>query len=180
MSVKPFEKLTPAGKRMRIARDVLAQLDAKKLIAERRTYVKPFENYEGWDSDLALSEYAKPCRVCALGSLLVCKVEYKNGFKLESLRTRRKITESLSDFFEQDQLNVIETAFEGYPEAGGYPADYEKNDCIYGQYRSLFETDEERLRDIMHNIIANRGVFVLKLEKTPPPKKSANQYTKSK
>jgi hypothetical protein len=45
MSVKPFEKLTPAGKRVRIARDVLAQLDAKKKSANQ--YSVPKDNHVG-------------------------------------------------------------------------------------------------------------------------------------
>ncbi len=192
MSVKPFDKLTPAGKRSRIARDVLAQLDAKKLIAKQRVYVEPSGLYGWWVVDsqnpVVLSEYENPCEVCALGSLLMCKVKYKNGFNTEQLHARRNITASLQDYFDVEQLNVIETAFEGRPEGSGIPSDYNdrkppgEDPYYFGDYRkyySLFSDAEDRLRDVMHNIIANRGTFVLHNppRMTPAPKKSANQYT---
>jgi hypothetical protein len=210
MSVKPFEKLTPAGKRCRIARDVLAQLNAKKLVAEHNTYLALAG--EGGDSvfffpgseEKTLKELHyvenKTCNVCALGAILSCKVQYENGILFEDANNHTNITENLSNYFSVLDLNVIELAFEGHTDGTQvFSPDFssELRERVKEHRRAVLEafhndprwsmvtwSSSDRadylLRDIMHNIIAHQGTFKLTNKPAPAPVKSRNQFSPPK
>lgn len=155
MATRNFSQLTDAGKRMRIASDVIAQLDAEKIIAKNRTYLKMTfgedvvkkivmeemtfdELMDGARDSLGdhLKEMsvakaidsAETCEACAMGALFTCAVRMKNGLSVEDadgdvevdswenaveINVERDAMDSrLEDYFDLDQLRLIETAFE--------------------------------------------------------------------
>lgn len=175
-----FEKLSPAKKRVAIARDVLAQLNAKRFIATPGNWAVP----KGKESLLSASEAKtkqnkelqeifskiKTCNTCALGGLFVCAVESADKIKVKDLLDFKSneeapfddtcdvdineddITTYLEKYFSYDQLAEIEYAFE---QGGG---------ALSGSQEALsfvddVESPSERMRLIMENIVVNNGIF---------------------
>lgn len=173
-AAKPFEKLTPAQKRVQIARDVLAQLAAKRFKATHLVWVSKDGNH-GINLDRVSNEKEvcdvtkklKKCNVCAMGGLFVAAVERADALKIGDIdgtdchaETGREFRSFANDdlfgylkrFFSMAQLEDIETAFE----AG--------NGATDGTYEAKFflegvEEPNDRMRLIMENIIANGGRF---------------------
>lgn len=90
---KAFQKMTPAEKRVQIARDVLSQLATKRLFAVSGTWLTGAEGRELFDeSDLKkdpelqqILKKTKTCDGCALGGLFLCAVERANKLKISEL-----------------------------------------------------------------------------------------------
>jgi hypothetical protein len=175
---KSFDKLTAAQKRVRIARDVLAQLAAGKFIATQGLYVEgvPIEGAKSTASLQTLFKKQKSCEVCALGSMFVASVERKNALNAGDLNgadlsengkkveyfgefTRSDCTDYLGKFFDHDQLNQIEDCFEGGSCDGPGDVDF------YVFFDDEVEADE-RMRLIMENIVANGGTFKPEIKPT--------------
>lgn len=182
-----FETLSKAEQRIEIARDVLAQLKAKTLIAESGVWVNIlssnkygntsnslFEMTEekGHKNDKEVAEVLekKKCRVCALGACFVSTVKKLDKLKMSDLENGQNdfavLVKYLSKVFSKDQLKLIEVAFE---EDGGQVS---SDDVYNGQAASNFfenivnsvnndwnNWDDLKLRLIMENIIANKGLF---------------------
>lgn len=158
-----FAKLSPAKKRVAIARDVLKALRLQKLIPSTGTYVfqvAPGDNGQSLDGG--------KCTVCALGGLFACATDRGVG----SLRTvlgnnsflAAPIRATLGQFFSWEQLGYIEAAFEmraGWAAVEGtdpyalLPRAYEAAEWCTGW------AAEERMVAIMRNIIRNGGTFNL-------------------
>lgn len=118
-----FAEATPAEKRVIIARDVIAQLDAKRLIAEGGSYL----SFEDLPPDLAGADTTEiaalidagktTCTACAKGSVFmsacrlgaVAEKYHINGGDFHSA----SIVDSLRGVFEPEQLHLMEAAFEG-------------------------------------------------------------------
>lgn len=139
--------------RVRIAQDVLAQIAAKKLLAERGTYIDVIglEHRPDDQFNVAFKETSDAkCEVCALGALFIglinltnhCTVEQTDGGGFGPFGHLRK---RLEDVFGSDQCELIENRFEHW-------GDFDENEWE--------KDDEETLIDIMKNIIENNGVFV--------------------
>ena len=165
-----FAKMPPDRQRIAIARDVLAQLDAKRFVA-RSTYLQilggtPPQPYNGWTErytdaeNVDLSEVtacADKCQVCGIGSVFVAAVERADRLKLKKLEVgsggmprvnRSQMITYLRPWFSHEQLDRIEDVFE-------------LHDC---PRRWQILTPENRLRRIMENIIENSGEFILPAE----------------
>ena len=117
--------------RVRIALDALGQLEAKRIQAMHLVYVAPSGIVDRWSGEDAWSQFvsyspgqtdlreifrAEPCKVCALGALFCAKVEAVNNAyttTMERPGDEKFIRQYLSDEFPQDQLSLIELAFEG-------------------------------------------------------------------
>jgi len=158
-----FDKLSKAEKRVAIAKDVLAQMSANKIRAERGLYVNkmiPSNKLGSEVCDLNPMNTRGGCNACALGSMFLCAVDKHDKLKVGDLEEinvygpdgihqrgveifREDTAEYLGKFFSQDQLNQIELAFE----SGRCPATESASD------------DNATLRLIMENIIANKGTF---------------------
>lgn len=168
-----FKKATKAQKRVMIAKDVLAQIKAKRYFAESGEWVKPL-----WSDDqksIAIKLYPKSsikdafkskainsCRVCALGGLFMSCTNLNNNTTVQDLKNETyigdlvadddKISNGLNRIFTQGQLMLIESYFEG---GEGYFRDgNEKTQTFLESYN-----DDERLKIIMQNIIDNNGTF---------------------
>lgn len=103
-----------------------------------------------------VAQKTKTCSVCALGACFISTIAKYGGpgfgsyiqdtFNVDSMRA------TLHEVFSDEQLNEIETA-------------YEKNLSFRGSQKAesfgcRYVTDIGRLRAIMRNIIANKGVFI--------------------
>ena len=186
-----FNKLPPSVKRVQIARDVLAQLDSKRLIAASGFWLTGANSGKLFDKadiivDAELQDVlsqTKKCEGCALGGMFMCAVERANKLKVGSLDNEEgngQLSETdtfdyLKKFFSLEQLNLIEFTFEkGRGAAHGVPSDQQElaltffGDDVYdtdyvddGNDDEVGPTPEIRMRLIMENIIANKGRFVV-------------------
>jgi hypothetical protein len=167
---KAFDKLSPAEKRITLARDVIVQLAAGKLIADH-VYAEGnlgsalFKELKLTtdcgdrvpDQKVELLKAAK-CRVCGIGSLFVCGVKRADrlfgkdlGWGSDEYAVERSDNvKYLKRFFTDRQLDLIEEVYEN---SGDHP-----------HWESV-EDDTERMTLIMQNIVANGGTF--KPNKTP-------------
>lgn len=179
-----FSKLSKAGKRVAIARDVLAQLKSGRLIATSGIWLRNSDNdyivneKESSNKELELQtifKSKKACKACAMGGLFMCAVERANKLKVKELfeyeywegdGNRFDIDEEdtfdyLSRFFDRDQLKLIEANFEM---GKGAIRDSDIG-CTFWNTLSedtivyLSDHPEERMRLIMENIIAHKGDF---------------------
>lgn len=183
-----FEKASPAKKRVMLAKDVLAAIEARRIEPSSGVYT----SYISRDSDHArglhnenvrryspsqpavMTLYGEDCQVCAKGALFVARLDRLNGLPLRDLDTADP-SEHLTDYFSQLQLDLIEAAFEG-SDSLAYLADYCEGPEASPEAFSLSEREfealskkaksyasahaaDERLRRIMLNIIANGGTF---------------------
>lgn len=167
---KAFEKMTPAEKRVQIARDVLAQLFSKRLIAESGVWLegkggKDLFKKSDIQKDAELSDIlanTKQCQGCALGGMFMCSVERADNLKVGKLEAVKEsdncniIAENdafsyLRKFFSNDQLEMIESAFE-HGNGAAYHGD--SAEFLYN-----IDDPQTRMRLIMENIVANKGTF---------------------
>jgi hypothetical protein len=176
-----FASLTKAQKRVAIAKDVLLQLRLEHINAVSGVYLdfpEAKQNDVGEclvDSDAPVSAVynVRDCDVCAKGALFLSAARVKKGKTMRDLMITHdsgnvdanalndnSIVRYLSDIFDDQQLWLIEAAFEQNDmrsmkdiEAGG----------DYLRYH-LDDSEDERLRAIMLNIIENKGTFKPKTE----------------
>ena len=142
-----------------IARDVLKLIKARKIKSSIGGYYDAPAKYEAKvmkDYHAKKIKYLPPpktCDVCAKGALFYAHLIRFNKVKISlasiGYRDEEECVVPLLEYFTQDQLNLIESAFEGY--------NHEK---------FLFEgfvantSRLERLKLIAQNIIDNKGTFV--------------------
>jgi hypothetical protein len=174
-----FKKATKAQKRVMIAKDVLAQIKAKRYIPEAGTWVDI--NYNHFGSEMQIGEECsvqelfsektiESCQVCALGGLFMSCINLNNSTLFKELdeaanclgdwiAKNLKLSNNLNTIFSRDQLILIELYHEG---GSGY---FRSSDNLKAKYKhyNLFYTfypnDEERLKLIMENIVENEGTF---------------------
>lgn len=165
--------------RLRILLDVVAQLDAKKFIAEQGVYVKFDEAVrtttlrKGGDMQDALPKLiskAKPCRICAIGGCFLSmvnlfdKVNIKdvlaNEIALSVSENRRdvrhdvdhkSIREKLGVYFGELELGVIEAAFEDKANFIGGESNHYAHFSEEQEEREAFE-DARLLRALLDSI----------------------------
>lgn len=139
-----FEKLPVARKRVAIARDVLAALRAKRLIAKQGTYLRVGDFDPTLHSNASLADMVggdETCTVCVKGSVFVCAA--KRGFDITFKNAYdtwegEQMSATLGGVFSAKQLNTMERAFEDCGDA---------------------EVAEEMLGDVMRNVVRNDGRF---------------------
>lgn len=163
-----FAQLSPSEKRVQIARDVLAQLRSKRLIATSGTWLTGDSGdslYESADieKNVELQTVLKnreQCEGCALGGMFMCAVERHNKLKIGDLESPTSgeageddAIKYLRKFFSEEQLNEIEAAFE---QGGGARS----GSATAVNFAGDIDDEEERMRLIMENIIVNKGRFV--------------------
>jgi hypothetical protein len=167
-----FKKATKAQKRVMIAQDVLAQLKAKRYVAESGCWVRIHYNpttVAKTDSvqELFVEKKIESCNVCALGGLFMSCTNFNNNTLLEDLDDaseelgnlideEEKLSNKLNKIFSTDQLKLIESYFEAN---GGFFRDYDEDDRIEVFYNKN-SSDKKRLQLIMENIVENNGTFV--------------------
>ena len=166
-----FKKATKAQKRVMIAQDVLAQLKAKRYVAESGCWVRIHYNpttVAKTDSvqELFVEKKIESCNVCALGGLFMSCTNFNNNTLLEDLDFASselgdlieevKLSNKLNSIFSVKQLKLIESYFE---ENDGYfyiNSQYDRIKAFCDKHPS----DKKRLQLIMENIVENGGTFV--------------------
>jgi len=186
--------------RVAIAKDVISQLNSKKLIPERLTWVEDSKmgSIEDFieskvnkidqdkldDFGIDLREYVcniKKCEVCALGAIFISAVSLYNDMTIypgyyRSTRNKNpynwkpdsakcynwKIFEDLNTsplikYFTKSQMELIESAYEGYE--GTHEVSTSKEKVICKAFYFKYPSNKNRMIAIMENIIDNNGTF---------------------
>lgn len=147
--VRPFESLTKKGQAVRIAKDVLAQLNAGKYIAQVGRWVGNLSIYKPIQAELANTS----CTACAIGSIVLsaCNLDpNKKGLSWNSALAP-----------ETGQLGFATKYFDNPGEIEAFFESNQGASRVAQTLGTLEWNDETRLRVIMNNIIKNRGVFNL-------------------
>jgi hypothetical protein len=189
-----FKKATKAEKRVMIAKDVLSQIKANRYIVECGTWVDANWNIrneiDGTESvqKLFADRTIETCNVCALGSLFMSCTNLNNNTCVSDINYGGEGTEigerieegdtlsnGLNKIFSKKQLQLIEVYFEkgdGWFGEDGYTGNYIGEDSRHVEYfNDAYPDDDERLVEIMKNIVANDGTFVPSKLKIPLYKK---------
>lgn len=152
-----FANLTAAQKRVEIAKDVIAALDANKIEAVQGTYgtveLKEYRSLRDSTDLRSLMPDMARCEVCAMGAVFVAAVGRENNFDInpeDPFWRAEDIIERLRGIFTPRQLRLMESAFE------------ERGDVIGQKYAAMNLNDTERLKVIMNDIIDNGGTFGLR------------------
>jgi len=175
-----FRKATKAQKRVLIAQDVLAQIKAKRYVAESGIWVAPHfsVNVETVVHESAQKLFAEKvittCNVCALGGMFMSCTNLNNNTTVEQLERSADLGESvdcgiklsngLNQIFSKKQLMLVETYFEvgdGWFGEKGYTGESNGEDQYHVEaFYDKYPDEGDRLKEIMKNIIANDGTFV--------------------
>lgn len=158
-----------AQMRVRIAKDVLSTM--RFMTIGRGNFVKLTTDFIlPEDSKKAAKKLQKSkfCNVCALGACFISLVGIDNKFSsdwddLSGAPAGSTIQDRLSEYFDKEQIVLIENAFE---QGTGYFT--ESNDqLVCGEvdtadavaFGEKFYDDAKRLAAIMKNIVKNNGTF---------------------
>lgn len=179
-----FDLATKPQRRVMIAKDVIAQLNTKQLVAASGSYVALNDAAKNIDSDESVkSNYAKikKCNVCALGACLMSATKFGNILSFEDISATNMVDTHndhpskrlFKKIFTPKQLLMVESTFEGdnseqmryaYDAFGATLSDKESELCFSFFKRNFPRkrkfSDDFRLRAIMENIIKNKGVFI--------------------
>lgn len=177
-----FWELSKAEKRVAIAKDVLRQIDDKRIHVKQDMYFElgrvPKEVEDKLDKFL---ENSPPCTVCALGACFASMVILGDRVSISSVVSLRYYdgkyipTERLDDTrfrimlrraFTSTQISLIESAFEKF---NAYDMDgngFKIGEGNYGpsydraiEFGHKIKSNRKRLIAIMENIIENKGTF---------------------
>lgn len=171
---KWFRKLTAERRRLQdrvaIAKDVIAQIEREIYFPAKGRYVKSIDplhlpdRAENRDMQEVLINNPT-CRVCALGGLLCSTIRKYNNFPVKNWNNDYSYTDFPVDYllkyFTRIELAEIECAFECHSTglSNFYDPSLMSDACKYGC--SLSPNTNERLIQIMQNIIDNGGRFVI-------------------
>lgn len=163
-------KKTKPQLRVEIAKDVLKHIKAKNITVEVMTYfyADNFQDYVGEQLQDVLPKL-KNCTVCALGGLFYSYAGRHNNHALGFGGVGEYTMREEMSMFTNDQLLLIETAFEAVDVNSGQCARktfYSRNTIdraidYRGRYSLLpkYVNDDKALIHIMKNIIKNKGAF---------------------
>jgi hypothetical protein len=162
-------------RRVAIARDVIAQLDAQQLqYLNKGVYLQGYIPEETLDAATDLQEIvdiaSNTCRVCAKGAMFLSRARLYDGVPIGRIRydgessiTSAKehdfFNATLMEDFDKRQLDLIEHAFEMW--AGDESTEYMSALRVACQFGLLYKhSHAARLRAIMANIVDNGGEFI--------------------
>lgn len=157
--------------RIEIARDVLLQLRLKKYEAVTGTYVyvdgtlEFFDNGRASFKDGFKKDKDTTCDVCALGSCFISLVNIKNKCSIEEVADESKVYylvfQRLKPIFGARNMDMMESAFERVFSDNADSDLPEHTLNAAAEWGEQWQDDNERLRQIMLNIIRNDGNFKL-------------------
>lgn len=185
--VKTKKRLTKSQMRVAIAKDVISQINSKKLIPRPGVWIcdpkmggldqhidnlidKAMDDPKNDTCNFTefnardFTKNVNRCEVCALGSIFVSSVNLYNGVHFENgdeaLESFNDLSLSpLSKYFSEESLALIECCFEG-EDGAHYNSTSEKEFAIGIAYNRSFRSPKERLIAIMKNIVRNKGDFI--------------------
>lgn len=166
------KRLTKAQIRVQIAKDVIRQLDANRIVADGGCYLDADEFEEQIDgaADVPDGRYLaapKDCRACAIGSVFVCALDRFNELKLHKFVDdgggSDAMVRYLSPWFTRAQLRLMEIGFQEYNSDPGAVTD-RAADAAYAWHEKRLGSDGECdydaiMRALMKNVIRNNGTF---------------------
>lgn len=158
-----FDALSPNEQRAAICKDVIARLNAQKLIPNHGNFFINRDSVVSYfDLSLSVQESINttPCQACAKGALFCSWVGNFNNVERDELERVCEVTNSMADIvpelvdiFGREMLDNIEAAFEG--------TTYHWH---YDEYATLLYAEafaDYDLKGIMQYIIDNEGEFPL-------------------
>lgn len=172
-----FARMTPAQKRVQIAKDVLAQMELGRVRAKKGTYfdlgakaekafAKLYSNVPETELQEVLKETQK-CNVCAIGAAFLCTVERVDKFKLSNLSwgTLNNGDEEMREYldensvFTKEHLAILEGAFEGWESVDPDPDDEYSGAGAwdFSKFNRGARSHQERLRRVMQAVIDCKG-----------------------
>ena len=181
---RAFLALTPAKRRVAIAKDVIQQLNAEKIIAQRGVYfdesgIEKVMEQTYWAGKGAtgvaghgetqvcdLLETSK-CTVCGIGAAFVSAVRLGDDLKIKDLAADEtwvrdyQMRDYLKRYFDPPQVALIECAFERGPyyrtNMNQAPSKSDTRAAV--AFGRKYDGDADRMRAIFQNIVSNRGTF---------------------
>jgi len=160
-----FNKMSKAKKRITIAEDVLASLKMGKYKAETGTYIEVNTNKDHdslpTDSQALLRTEEVQCDVCAIGAIFASKVRKGNkcNYDLFNGNNDSSLIANLKGIFNEIELRIIETAFEGEAQSG-LVKEADEEAAVSWYEKNHPHNADKRLVAIMKNIIKNNGNFI--------------------
>lgn len=179
-----FQKMKPEEKRIAIAKDVIAQLKAKRYKARTGQYltVKPSKNSMPSNNKEqligVLCDVDTKCNCCARAAIFASAVSNFNNYKFKEASEYRfesffadSVYDKQFDFSSEDiegterkyfnpkQIEMIETCFE-MDEEFSYSLTEQIASAAVAYGKSMGNA-EKRMIGIMENIIKNKGEFVI-------------------
>jgi hypothetical protein len=161
MKTKSFTKLSAAQKRVAIAKDVLKQIKAQKMLIESNAYWNVEADNLEFDTQVDKAILCKrdtKCTCCAAGAAVLSGIRLFN--KVTIAAENGGYSERVkSEYFSQAQMGLIEAAFE---ESSGAHLSGNRNSQKYKKacrFNDGIDNDETRAIRIFKNIIKNNGEF---------------------
>jgi hypothetical protein len=179
-AVVPFDSLSPEQRRVLIAQDVIAAINARRIVPARGIYLTSDKAIavKGENMREALGEHPQ-CTACAVGAVFVAAVErFNNAIANEYMHrtslNRFALVDLLGIYFSNEQLALIEIAFECMM----VPLSVIRRANVFEDVQLQTETqraidfgNQRRAQDheqntafrmiaIMENIIQNNGTFI--------------------
>ncbi len=181
--------MTPAQKRVCIARDVIAELNAQRYEARREAgYVRLDVMNEGelavrgsWDESLNREEWlvsysdekivdrlgdlnSENCHVCALGGCVLSAVKFNNGTTVKEIKDTDwdDSKRRLKGIFSHRQMDMIEVAFEADTYTHTILAGRVINRCLafHDEIQGDYGVEDSVILEaIMQNIVDHKGDF---------------------
>lgn len=163
-----FEDLTPAQKRMAIARDAIAQIKEKALLPSYASGYCSFNGttFDDWTINQSTLQNLKSfrCSVCAAGALAIAAIRQGNKFDGRGILTAADVADILAKWFRAEQIIEIEAAFEDAESTALserlQPEGKVKVDLREArQFGRKFEREDKRMLAIFNNIVEHQGEF---------------------
>ncbi len=168
---KAFAEATPAEQRVIIAKDVILRLETKNLLAAKGAFLKEgsFDVLNLYTSRISLKNYLNKndrnsCVVCAKGALFCSIIGRNNKMTIGAMVNGNGGNnlysgghQRLLEYFSREQLDLIETAFEGKSYLNICNAKTLQGAIYF--YNANLESHYNRLVAICNNIIENQGTF---------------------
>lgn len=198
-----WSRADEAGKRVLVAKDILLQIAARKFDPQTSKFLliesNQLEKMEGSDSlQGCLLDNNTGCRGCAIGGAMMSMIRFNNtaifndtnynnenerhlayhkGTRVAKSADNALLSQQLKDLFGEEQLRLIEQAFERCSGVYRLKAISRYNQFSYDKLiemdlkndspqwkaymfgRAHYE-DKDRLVAIMENIIKNKGTFI--------------------
>ncbi len=182
-----MKKLAPGpASRVKIAKDVIAQINAKKYQGMEGVWVgvKRGKGHdilgdviadarnEGANSESVLCSIVDSnpkCNVCALGGIFMSTLRVTGDcdFRTAGINIESRVFECLSSspltrYFPRSMLILMEACFEGNMSVHYFPENNRRshrNGIVAEYYRDRFLRGTDRLRAIARNIVRNKGDF---------------------
>jgi len=162
----PWNSMSAAKRRVAVAKDVLAQLAARKIeVVEGRYLELPDEVLPDLESSAQLHECLPKmdrCLVCARGAAFLSSVRLFNKTRFDDVAAHPDLAASQGSLrlFGTRQAGMIEAAFELAYSASAETAALGRDTFLAcREFGEQFDEPVDRLRAIMRNIIENGGTF---------------------